>query len=109
MAIFLYVLSSAASLAAVSAVLFPLCIFVYLIRRFSSDAQLPASLPWAGVAPEGGRYGRLRANLRGFFGMESLLDEGYTKVRWPTTRLPARDLLFSLAQEKKKQPGQERN
>ena len=66
--------------AVVSMVAIPAIILGNFIRRLCSDASLPKNLPWAGVGPDGGPVSRARANLRSFFGMKELLDEGYTRV-----------------------------
>lgn len=64
----------------VSFAVIPAIITVNLIYRWTSDAALPASLPWAGVPANGGRLGRLRANLTSLFHMKTLLDEGYNEA-----------------------------
>jgi len=78
---------------AISAIIIPLIVIANFVRRLLSNSGLPSNLPWAGVGPDGGPLSRARANLRSFFGMKGLLDEGYAKVRIATVptsrRLPA--------------------
>ncbi|KAH8886988.1 cytochrome P450 [Thozetella sp. PMI_491] len=57
----------------------PFVILVNLLWRFTSDAGLPKSLPWAGVDAGGGRYHRLKANMRSLFDTKSMINEGYAK------------------------------
>ncbi|KAK8087840.1 P450 monooxygenase [Apiospora hydei] len=61
------------------AVAIPLIIFANLVRRLFSRASLPPSLPWVGTGPHSGPLSRAQANLKSFFGLKTLLDEGYYK------------------------------
>ncbi|KAK7941361.1 uncharacterized protein PG986_013748 [Apiospora aurea] len=63
----------------VLAVAIPLIIFTNLVRRLFSRASLPPSLPWVGTGPHSGPLSRAQANLKSFFGLKTLLDEGYYK------------------------------
>lgn len=63
----------------------PLIVLVNLVRRLFSKGSLPASLPWVGTGPHSGPLSRARANLKSFFSLKSMLDEGYHKVLLTTT------------------------
>ncbi|KAK8095966.1 cytochrome P450 [Apiospora kogelbergensis] len=64
---------------ALVAVAIPLIVLANLVRRLFSKASLPPSLPWVGTGPHSGPLGRARANLKSFFSLKSMLDEGYYK------------------------------
>ncbi|KAK8050778.1 cytochrome P450 [Apiospora phragmitis] len=57
----------------------PFIVLINLVRRLFSRASLPPSLPWVGTGPHNGPLSRAQANLKSFFGLKILLDEGYYK------------------------------
>ncbi|KAK8875034.1 cytochrome P450 [Apiospora arundinis] len=57
----------------------PLIVLANLVRRLFSKGSLPSSLPWVGTGPHSGPLSRARANLKSFFSLKSMLDEGYQK------------------------------
>ncbi|KAK7989928.1 Vacuolar calcium ion transporter [Apiospora arundinis] len=57
----------------------PLIVLANLVRRLFSKGSLPSSLPWVGTGPHSGPLSRARANLKSFFSLKSMLDEGYHK------------------------------
>ncbi|KAK8055059.1 cytochrome P450 [Apiospora rasikravindrae] len=63
----------------VLAVAIPLIIVTNLVWRLFSRGSLPPSLPWVGTGPHSGPLSRAQANLKSFFGLKTLLDEGYYK------------------------------
>lgn len=68
------------SVVAVALISIPSIIILNLVFRLFSSASLPSNLPWVGTGADNGPLGRARANLTSFFGLKSLLDEGYHKV-----------------------------
>ncbi|KAK7968923.1 hypothetical protein PG988_007996 [Apiospora saccharicola] len=65
--------------ATILAVALPLIVLANIVRRLFSRASLPPSLPWVGTGPHSGPLSRARANLKSFFGLKQMLDEGYYK------------------------------
>ncbi|KAH9904308.1 cytochrome P450 [Xylariomycetidae sp. FL2044] len=59
--------------------LLPLTASVNLIIRLFSDFGLPPDLPWAGRGHDQSLRAKAKANLASVFGLQGLLDEGYTK------------------------------
>ncbi|KAK8035777.1 hypothetical protein PG991_001850 [Apiospora marii] len=57
----------------------PFIVLANIVRRLFSRASLPPSLPWVGTGLHSGPLSRARANLKSFFGLKTLLDEGYYK------------------------------
>lgn len=72
------------TLISLSAVIVPLIIIVNLLFRLTSDACLPADLPWAGMDGSTGPWSRLKANMTSIFNLKSMIDEGYAKVSRPS-------------------------
>jgi hypothetical protein len=78
----------------------PATVLINLSYRLFTTHSLPPSLPWVGVGSNSGALGRARANLASFFGLQSLLDEGYETVsRYSKTLSTPADNLLLVFQE----------
>ncbi|KAI0202920.1 cytochrome P450, partial [Astrocystis sublimbata] len=104
-------LVSTLKLIGIASILALLVTFLNLVRRLFSRASLPNSLPWAGAGDRSSILSIAKANLRSFFHLPDLLDEGYAKysknnqtyvlpyfINGPQVLLPPSQVPWLLAQ-----------